>query len=165
MEYLDVVNEKDEVVGKASRPDIYHNQLRHRIVHVFVFNDEGKLALQLRSKKCSFCPLHWVTSVGGHVQSGETYAEAAIRESEEELGFRPDIELIGNFLYVDKTHNVGLKKFLGVFKAKHPGPFTIDEEAVEKVEYFSRDEIKKMIDKGEKFHPELLFLLQEGIWQ
>ena len=32
---------------------------------------------------------------------------------------------------------------------------------VEKVEFFSLDKIQEMINDGEKFHPELLFLLEK----
>ena len=80
MEFLDVVNENDEVVGKASKKEIYEKSLTHRIVHVFVFNDKGEMVLQVRSKDSPFCPLYWDTAASGHVQSGESYEEAAFKE-------------------------------------------------------------------------------------
>ncbi|MCA9460196.1 MAG: NUDIX domain-containing protein, partial [Nanoarchaeota archaeon] len=83
MELLDIVNRKDEVIGVASKEDVYKKSLTHRIVHILIFNDKNELALQLRSKKVSFCPSHWSTSVGGHVQSGESYEGAALREYQE----------------------------------------------------------------------------------
>ena len=41
-EYLDVVDESDNVVGKASFPEIYEKKLMHRIVHVLVFDKKGR---------------------------------------------------------------------------------------------------------------------------
>jgi len=119
--------------------------------------DKNELALQLRSKKVSFCPLHWSTPVGGHVQSNENFEEAALREFEEELGLKTKIDFLRKDFYSDSRGN---KKFLVTFKTIFNGPFKPDKEVVEKVEFFSTDEIKKMIIHKEKFHPELLFLLK-----
>ena len=158
MEFLDVVDENDNVIGKASKKEIYEKLLPHRIVHVLVFNDRDEMCLQLRSKYVSFCPLHWCTAVGGHVQSGETPEQAALREYEEEIGTTSDIVPFSKDLYV---HAGVLKKFLITFKTKYNGPFRLNPKVVEKVEFFNLEEIQEMIDNGEKFHPELLFLLEK----
>jgi len=157
MEFLDIVDENDDVVGKAEYGEVYERKLPHRICHVLIFNDKGEMALQLRSKHKSFCPNHWVTAVGGHVQTGENYEEAALREMEEEVGVKIPVE----FVRKDRYEVEGSpKKFLGTFSAKFNGPFEVNPEEVDKVEFFSMDTIKKMVADGEKFHPELLFLLK-----
>jgi isopentenyldiphosphate isomerase len=158
MEYLDVVDDSDQVVGKAPISEIYEKKLLHRIVHILIFNNEGKLALQLRSEHKSFCPLHWSTPVGGHVQSGETYMQGALREFKEELGMEMPIEFLYRDVYDDDR---GLKKFLETFKVVFDGPFKVNLEEVIKVEYFTMAEIQRMIEDGGKFHPELLFLLRK----
>lgn len=160
MEMLDVIDENDEVIGQAEHGEIYEKELLHRICHILIFNSEGKIALQLRSKNKKFRPGHWATSVGGHVQSGETYEEAALREMEEEVGVKIPIKFLRKDWYEDKRSN-GFRKSLGTFKATFNGPFNINPEEVEKVEFFSIDEIKSMIKEDEKFHPELLFLLEK----
>ncbi|MCL5432508.1 MAG: NUDIX domain-containing protein [Patescibacteria group bacterium] len=160
MEYLDVVNEKDEIIGEASRGDIYKKYLMHRIVHIFIFNKKGKICLQLRGKNISFMPLHWCSSAAGHVRKGETYKNAIRREMFEELGTDLDIKFLYKDVYEYKTVQPGLKLFLVTFKATNDGPFKINRKEVERVDFFSVKEVQKMIDRGEKFHPELLFLLQ-----
>lgn len=172
MEFLDIVNENDEVIGKASKEEIYENRLTHRIVHVFVFNDKGEMALHVRSKDSLFCPLYWDTAASGHVQSGESYEEAALRELDEEVGISAGVDLVFKDIYEytgeydDVSINKrgirkGLKKILATLKAVHNGPFKINPEEVEKAEFFSLEKIQEMINNGEKFHPELLFILNK----
>lgn len=155
---MDVVDHNDLVLGQAPRPEIYKQQLCHRIVHVMVFNEEGKVVLQKRSANLSFAPDCWSTSAGGHVQTGENYEEAARREYEEELGVVSALELVGKDFYVAGNSP---KKFLGIFKTLHNGPFNYSPEEVSEVAAFDFAELKQMIAAGEKFHPELIFILNK----
>ena len=158
-EYLDIVNDDDQVIGKALYQDVYKNVSSHRIVHVLVFNPKGEILLQLRAKNRSFAPSHWSTSVGGHVRSGESYEEAALRETKEELGITPKITREYKTTYIDTKNH---KKFLTIFKTIDDGhTFSIDPEEVERVEYKSFEDIQTMYDNGAKFHPELLFILHK----
>lgn len=158
MEFLDIVDKDDIVIGKASKADAYKKSLCHRIAHVLIFNDEGKMVLQKRSSQVSFCPGHWSTAVGGHVQAGETYEAAALREYQEELGTTSKLELVGKDFY--DAPNVP-DKFLTTFKTQFNGPFNPDPKVVSEVGAFDIAEIKRMIANGEKFHPELLFILKK----
>lgn len=160
METLDIVNENDEVVGQASYREIYDKLHAHRIVHILIFNKEGKMALQLRSQTKSFCPGHWSTSVGGHVQAGESYEQAALREMREEIGIETIFDFFAKDLYIDVSRN-NFQFFLATFKTIYDGSLSLNPEEVEKFEFFSLTEIQEMIDQGEKFNPELLFLLKK----
>ncbi|EKD33323.1 MAG: NUDIX hydrolase [uncultured bacterium] len=158
MEFLDIVDKNDNVIGRASKDDIYKNSFCHRIVHVLIFDDNGKMVLQKRSSEVSFCPDHWSTSAGGHVQAGETCEVAGLREYEEELGTKSDLELVGKDYYeAGGTPN----KFLYIFKTRFNGPFKPDARVVSEIGVFDIEEIKKMIASGEKFHPEFLFILNK----
>ncbi|MFA6525194.1 MAG: NUDIX domain-containing protein [Patescibacteria group bacterium] len=157
MEYIDVVNDQDQVVGKATRKEIYQNLLTHRIVHVLVFNSAGEMALQLRGRNVSYLPLHWCTSAGGHVNSSESYEVAAKRELKEECGIDTEIE----FMYQDVYfHENKLKKFLAIFRTMYNEPLIMKNEEVERIEFFSIEKIKQMIASGEKMHPELSFIIK-----
>jgi isopentenyldiphosphate isomerase len=158
MEFLDIVDKNDKIIDKKSKDEVYKKQLCHRIVHILIFNSQGKMAIQLRSDKVSYCPCHWSTAVGGHVQAGETYKAGALREYLEELGTESSLEFFSKDYYIaPDTPN----KFLATYKTTFEGPFNIDKSVVERVDYFYLAEIKKMIEGGEKFHPELLFLLKK----
>lgn len=158
MEFLDIVDDNDEVLGNAPKQEIYEKLLTHRIVHILIFNNKGEMALQLQGRNKKFCPLHWSTAVGGHVQAGESYEQAAIRECEEELGKR--VKPIFAFKDVFRAGQ-GIKKFLVTFTSDYNGPFNPNEKEVENVEFFTMQKIREMINAGEKFHPELLFLLKK----
>lgn len=158
MELLDVVDENDEVIGTATQEEALKNKLRRRIVHVLMFDKKGRIALQMRGKKCSFCAHHWSTSVGGHVQSGESYEQAANREFKEELGTMNKLSFFSKDYFISET---GLQMFLVTYKTIFEGPFELEVGKVDKIEYFTIEEIKKMINNNEKFHPELLFLMKK----
>ncbi|XOU94190.1 MAG: NUDIX hydrolase [Candidatus Kerfeldbacteria bacterium] len=158
MEYLDIIDKNNKVIGRASKEDIYAKKLKHRIVHALVFNNQNKMLLQQRGRNCNYLPMGWSTSVGGHVQSGESYKEAAIRETKEEIGITATPKLIYQDIYRDPRN---FYKHLETFKIIHNGPFITHPHEVEVVKFFTMDEIKKMIKSNELFHPELLFLLNK----
>ncbi len=88
MEFVDVVDAHDNIVGSASREEVHKKELLHRGVSVLVFNPEGKVFIQKRSPKKDVFPGFWECSISGHVQKGETEKDAALRELDEELGIR-----------------------------------------------------------------------------
>jgi isopentenyl-diphosphate delta-isomerase len=88
-EYLDIVNEFDEVVGRGLRQEIHDKKLLHRAVHLFLLNEKQELLLQKRSLTKPTWPGAWDASVSGHLSSGQTYLDAIIRETAEEIGLEP----------------------------------------------------------------------------
>ncbi len=91
---FDVVDARDRVIGQATRGDVHARGLLHRAAHVFVFNSSGQLLLQQRSATKDAYPLCWTSSCSGHLDSGETYQAAAIRELGEEVGLAGEVELL-----------------------------------------------------------------------
>jgi len=86
-EMLDLVDDEDRVVGRARRSEVHGNPDRlHRVVHVLVFDREGRIFLQKRGPGKLVQPNRWDTSVGGHVDAGESREAAVRRELAEELG-------------------------------------------------------------------------------
>jgi isopentenyl-diphosphate delta-isomerase type 1 len=93
-EILDVVDENDNVIGSATRGEIHERGMIHRAVHIFVFDTIGRMYVQRRSPQKDRFPGKLDSSAAGHVDSGETYKRAAIRELGEELGLEADLERI-----------------------------------------------------------------------
>ncbi len=88
-EIFDVVDLQDQVTHTATRAEVHAQKLLHRAVHVFVLNKRGDLLLQKRSRLKDLCPGLWDSSISGHLDSGESYAAAAMRELHEEMGIAP----------------------------------------------------------------------------
>lgn len=89
-EVFDVVDKQDIVQRQASRDDVHKLKLCHRAVHGFVFDKKGNLLLQRRSRLKDMNPGLWDSSVAGHLNAGENYADAILRELEEEMGIIPE---------------------------------------------------------------------------
>lgn len=88
-ELLEIVNEDDQVIGNEIRKTIHQKGLLHREIHVWLFkDDEHKLLFQHRAKDKETYPDLLDASAGGHVDPGETYEQAALRELAEEVGIR-----------------------------------------------------------------------------
>ncbi len=86
-ELLDIVNNHDIVIATELRSVVYQQKMRHiRVVNAFIVNDKGQLWIPRRTATKELFPLGLDTSVGGHVQSSETYDQAFERELQEETG-------------------------------------------------------------------------------
>ncbi|MER7046269.1 NUDIX hydrolase [Streptomyces jumonjinensis] len=102
-EILDVVDERDQVVGQARRGEVYAGGLRHRCVFVLVRNAVDEIFVHRRTASKLVFPSLYDMFVGGVVGAGESYDDAALREAEEELGVSglPRPVPLFRFLYED----------------------------------------------------------------
>src|SRR5437879_10750119 len=93
-ERFPVVDEMDRILRYAYRSKVHGDNLRHRAVHILIFNAAGEVYLQKRSRWKDRHPLLWDSSAAGHVCAGEGYDEAAQRELQEELGINVPLEKV-----------------------------------------------------------------------
>jgi isopentenyldiphosphate isomerase len=102
-EILDIVDERDDVVGQARRGEVYARGLRHRCSFIQVRDAAGRLFVHRRTATKLVFPSLYDMFVGGVVGAGESYDDAALREAEEELGVSglPRPEFLFKFLYDD----------------------------------------------------------------
>ena len=101
-----VVDRDDHVLGYRTRAECHADAtLIHRSVSVVVETSEGML-FQRRSLRKDSSPGFWDVACSGHVDGEETYAEAAVRELGEELGYHgPPPEHLGTLLTGQATAN------------------------------------------------------------
>lgn len=142
-ELFDVVDELDAVIGQQRRADVHAQGLLHRAVSVFVFNSSGQILLQLRTATKDEYPLCWTSSCSGHLDAGEDYDTAAVRELQEELGLTTPIERLVKFDAGPETAN----EFTVLYRTtadEIPAP-EVDE--IERVEFVDVDEVSRRVEE------------------
>jgi isopentenyl-diphosphate delta-isomerase type 1 len=126
---FDIVNERDEVVGRASRSEVHAKGLLHRAVHVLVFNSRGEVFLQKRSMKKDRQPGVWDSSCSGHVDSGEDYDQTAVRELREEIGL--SLNAPPQRLFKINACAETDAEFVWVYRCENEGPFQLHPDEIE----------------------------------
>lgn len=91
-EWVDEVDERNQVVGRVTRKRAVEEGLHHRAVYVWLCSKGGELLLQRRARSKRIGGGQWDISVAEHLLPGETYREAARRGLAEELNIS-DIDL------------------------------------------------------------------------
>lgn len=159
MEFFDVVNALDEVVGRQPRAEVHRLGLMHRAAHVLLTNARGEFFLQKRSLHKDSSPGLWDSSSSGHVDSGEDYDHAAIREVWEELNHSfliPPVRLFKIPACAETGH-----EFVWVYHARAEGPFRPNPDEIESGGWFSREEITRWTAaRPEEFAPSFLLIWQ-----
>lgn len=142
-EWFDVVNEHDQVIGRAPRAEVHAKGLWHRAVYVLVFSEAGQLFMQKRALTKDSSPGRWTISCSGHVDAGEDYDTAAARELGEELGWVPSSPPV-RIMRTNACESTGWE-FLWVYQLKAEGPFTLHPEEIECGEWLDPEELSRRL--------------------
>ncbi len=138
-EIFDVVDAHDQVIGRAPRAQVHAEGLRHRAAHILVFDPAGRLYVQRRAWTKDNAPGLWDTSAAGHLDSGEGYLAAAIRELAEELGVAPDAPL--EALFKVEASNLTGQEFVWVYRATVSATITPDPGEIIDGRWCTADEL------------------------
>jgi isopentenyldiphosphate isomerase len=144
-EIFDIVNERDEIIGHRPRFEVHRDGLKHRAVHVLVFNTRGEVFLQKRSMTKDTFPGAWDSSSSGHVDSGEEYDACAVRELREELGLVIDAPPRRLFK-IDACHETE-QEFVWVYRVESDGPFTLHPEEIDCGGWFAPAHLHNWVKK------------------
>jgi isopentenyl-diphosphate delta-isomerase len=174
-EVFDVVDANDAVIGQATRREVHAKGLWHLAVHVLVFAPEAagnvepsaggagvegavageplagarsygrKVFLQKRSMLKDTAPGKWDSSCSGHLDSGEDYAHAAVRELNEEIGLVVSgPEVLTEVLRLSATADTGWE-FVRVYRTESAGPFTLHPAEIERGEWWAVEDVTRAV--------------------
>lgn len=145
-ERFPVVDEEGQVIGFATRGECHNgSRLLHPVVHLHVFNSRGEVYLQKRPAWKDIQPDKWDTSVGGHIDYGETPEQALVREVREELGITDFIpERVGRYVFESCRE----RELVYVHRTTYDGPITPSAEELDGGRFWSIDEIRAAIGQN-----------------
>jgi isopentenyldiphosphate isomerase len=144
-EIFDVVNDHDEVIGQSTRREVHARGLLHRAVHVLVFDARGRVFLQKRSMAKDSAPGCWDSSCSGHLDAGEDYLTAAVRELVEEIGLRvPGPQALIPVLQNNACADTG-NEFVWVYRLQSEGPFVLNPAEIERGDWFAPADVTRGI--------------------
>lgn len=143
-EKFDVVDLKDRVIYQASRTRVHRRNLFHRAVHILIARAGSCWVLQQRAESKDVDPLLWTSSCSGHVDAGENYLCAAIRECEEELGIIVEAGSLVEVFRASPCVETGYE-FVRIYILRHEGLIRIDESEVVALKEYSLNDIEGLI--------------------
>ena len=131
-ERFPIVDKKDRILRYANRSEVHGNNLRHRAVHILIFNEAGELYLQQRSRWKDRHPLKWDSSAAGHVAFRESYDETARRELKEELGTTVPLHKVSKISASQRTDH----EFIWLYRGLTSGDLVPDNSEIEQGAFF-----------------------------
>jgi len=103
-ELLDIWDASGKPTGQVIEKSIAHQKgLFHPTVHVWFYTSTPSLLLQKRGANKETFPNLWDVSVAGHVSSGESILDGALREIKEEIGLQLKSD---DLLLIDVRKNI-----------------------------------------------------------
>jgi len=156
-EIFDVVDDFDQVVGRQTRSEVHRLGLKHRAVHVLVFNLRGQVFLQKRSMTKDRQPGLWDSSASGHLDCGEDYDACAVRELGEEIGLMLDTPPRRLFKLAASAETD--QEHVWVYRCQAEGPFRLHPDEIERGDWFEPAAVTRwMSERPQDFASALLMI-------
>lgn len=157
-EILDIVDALGDPTGEVADKNTVHTEgLLHRDMHVWITNGDEMLQQQ-RALDKDIMPGEWDISVAGHVGTGETYLDAAQRETAEELGLDLNDEQfidVGTFSSSldipgwEQPHNVVGENFVVYAPDLNLEDLNLQEEEVAGARWYPIDQLEQDLSDPE----------------
>jgi len=146
-ELLDIVNDKDNVIGQDTKNNKFIKGLISRNVAIFILDNDGKLLITKRSSHKKSFPNRYDLAACGNVKASESYREAAEREVIEELSIKCNLKFLGKIFNEFKENDIKIKYFTGIFLGHFSGEVKLSDELVE-LKRLTSKEIEGLINEN-----------------
>lgn len=146
MSRIIVVDENDNEIGVKEFAQIQPDDI-YRVSGLWLTNNDGEILLARRALDKEIEPGKWGPAVNGTVEEGETYETNIEKEIEEEIGLIGlKLEKGPKHLRVKQTRQYFTQLFLATSNVPAE-QMKIQEEEVECVKWFSKEEIRESFQK------------------
>lgn len=144
LEYVVLVDERDNDIGVMEKLQAHREGRLHRAFSVFIFNDKEELLLQRRALHKYHSAGLWTNTCCSHPRPNETIKDAANRRLYEEMGIACDLSIKTSFIYKTSFDNGLTEHELDyVLTGKCNSEPIINPEEVEHFKWQNIDTIKK----------------------
>ena len=146
MEFVVLVDEQDNPIGKMEKQQAHIEGLLHRAFSIFIFNSEKKLLLQKRASSKYHCGGLWTNSCCSHPRENENIQDAANRRLAEEMGMQCSLKPIFTFMYRAEFDNGLIEhEFDHVFFGESDQNPKINLEEVETYRYIAMEDLQQEV--------------------
>ena len=148
VEYWDIYDKFGHKTGRTRASDsAFDKDEFHLVVHVCIFNAKGELLIQKRQPWKKRWPNLWDVSAAGRALAGENSAEAAERETYEEIGLK--IDLSEERPYLTVHFESGFDDIFLIEREVSVDQLTLQKEEVQAIKWASKEEVLQLVRKRE----------------
>jgi isopentenyl-diphosphate Delta-isomerase len=149
-ELIDICDENNNLTNvQKMKSEAHKDGLWHRASHIWIYNSNGEILLQLRAKEKPFYPDMWDISAAGHISASEDPVTSGLREVEEEIGLKLKKEDL-NFWMIRKNkaifRDIKNNEFYYVYFFKFDGDINqlkLQKEEVKKIQFIPINKIEE----------------------
>jgi isopentenyl-diphosphate delta-isomerase len=149
-ERLVLVDENDQPIGVGDRKVAWAKGYYTRNVRIVLRDEMGRFLSQKRSMKKAIYAGMWTVAASGHVDEGETWETAALRETKEEIGISVDLKFVGDFVFKNDEGDKKVRQIIRVYEGTIDSAteFNLEEDEVEAMKWYELDELKSSMQQA-----------------
>ena len=149
VDYVVLVNKKDQEIGTMEKMEAHQKGLLHRAFSVFILNSKGEMLIHRRALGKYHSPGLWTNTCCSHPRPNETVLDAANRRLDEEMGMGESLSEVISFIYHHKFDN-GLveHEFDHILTGISDALPSINEDEVDSYKYIEIEELEQSMKQN-----------------